>query len=187
MGEQQIQLTEGKLEFQDFFDMVRLSGKKWSYILCGFFISAIFLNIIIKSVSGVLTSLILWGCYELYIRFANKKIFQSNKSYQKERVTNITEDGIELTVMDDSFHSITKWDEICKVRENKKMFLLMTNSSGGGHFFFKKDFTPEQLVQFENLIKKMLDSKLFVKENPLKYMGIGILMQFFFLGLAYFT
>lgn len=187
MGEQQIQLTEEKLEYQDFLEMVRLSNKRGRYILCGFFISAILLNIIIRSVSGVITSLILWGCYELYLKYSNKKSFQSNKFYQKEKVTTITEDGIELTAMDDSFHSITRWDEFCKVKENKKMIYLMTSSNGAGHFFLKKEFTPEQLVQFNNLIKKMLDSKLFVKENPLKYMGIGMLIQAFFLGLAYIT
>lgn len=177
MGEQRIQLTEGKLEFQDFFDMVRLGSEKSLYAVYGFFSAAILVEIISRSVSGVIGALIMWSFYELYLRFTYKKRLQTSIIHQKEKAINITVNGIEVTTMDGSFHSITKWDEFCKVKENKKMFFLMTDNGGSGHFFFKKEFNSEQLVQFEKLIKNMLDSKLFVKENSLKYVGLGVLIQ----------
>lgn len=177
MGEQQIQLTEGKLEFQDFFDMVRLASTKTLYVIYGFFSTAILVEMIFKSISGVICALIMWGGFELYLRFTYKKRLQTSIIHQKEKAINITVSGIEVTTMDGSFHSITKWDEFCKVKESKKMFFLMTDNGGNGHFFFKKEFSSEQLVKFEKLIKNMLDSKLFVKENSLKYVGLGVVIQ----------
>lgn len=184
MGEPQIQITEGKLEFQDYLDMVRLVNKRDWYMICGFFSLAIVINIITKDISSVITILILWGGYELYLRRKSKRAFQSSKHYQIERTTYITARGIEFATVDGSFHSITKWDEFCEVRENEKLFYLMSSSSGYGHFFYKKNFTPEALAQFENIIKNMLDSKLFVKVNPLKYIGIGVLIHIAFICLS---
>ncbi len=182
--EQQIQIKERKVELCDYMDMVMLICREQRYLLYGFFSFAILLHVITKDVMGIIIPLIAIGAFELYIRYRYKKSFKSRAIYQKETITNLTTDFIELMTTDGSHHSITKWDEIYKVKENKKIVNLMTSDVGGGHFFPKRRLTAEQLTQLESLIRNKINPKLFAKDNPIKYWGIGVLIQIAITGLT---
>lgn len=176
MEQQGITIIEKDLELKDYLDASYLANANWRYGFYGFMILSIIGDIAIKSVSQIIISLAFLGFYELLLRYTSKKNFQSSRILKKQKEVNFSVNGIETKSLDGSVHVITNWDEFSKVKENKKVFYLMTGGTGG-HFFLKKNFTPEQLIQFESLIKSMLDSKLFKKENPLKYLGIGVLIR----------
>lgn len=176
MEEQQIAIIEKNLEFKDYLDVYYLANEHWRYGFYGFMLLSIVGDIAIKSVSQIIISLAFLGFYELLLRVTNKKNFQSSKILKKEKEVKFSVNGIETKSLDGSIHVMTNWDEFSKVKENKKIIYLMTGSTNG-HFFLKKNFTPEQLIQFKSLIKNTLDSKLFKKENPLKYLGLGVLLR----------
>lgn len=175
--EQQVTITGGKINFREYLEVSNLEYRAWRYGFFGFMLLSIIGDIVIRNVSGIIYSLLFLIGYELFFRYTSKKNFHFRlNSLQKEKETNISADGIETKAIDGSLHVITQWDEFSKVKENKKVIYLMTWENGG-HFFLKKNFTSEQLIQFESLMKSILDPKLFKKDSFLKYLCLGMLIR----------
>lgn len=85
--EQQVTITEGKINFREYLEVSNLAYRAWRYGFFGFMLLSIIGDIVIRNVSGIIYSLLFLIGYELFFRYTSKKNFHSRlNSFQKLRL-----------------------------------------------------------------------------------------------------
>lgn len=165
-----------KLELPDYQYANRLSNEKSTYVMYGFFLSAIIGNIMVNDISGIVYILVILAVWEIYKNISVRRQCKSNKRAHKETVYEFNSDGIAVTSVDGRSNSNIKWEELAGIKQNKHVIFLMTSGSSG-YIIPKRTINEIEIATLEELFKQSLDPKRFIKTNIFKYVVIGILLN----------
>jgi Trk-type K+ transport system membrane component len=178
MQEQVIQVHV-KTELKDYYAFTNIIRGKWQIPINIVFSLSAIIGVIIGSYSSAIYLIAIIVINYIWNKFQDKKIYDSNKLGQKERVLSLSENGIEATSIDGNSASYIKWDELYGARQNEDAFFLLT-SKAAALIIPKRFLKTEEISNLETLIKSKMGEEALKGPKYIKitiFIALGLLVS----------